>query len=80
MSKAISLPFSFDANGSIANTDDQKKIIQDRVVLVVMTLIGERVMRPNFGTYTRRTTFENYETAMSLVTQEITSEIGRAHV
>lgn len=68
---AISLPFSFDLNGSVAFTSDIKKIWQDRVVLVVMTLIGERVMRPNFGTNARRATFENDPQAITLIQHEV---------
>ena len=71
MSSAISLPFSFDANGAVSSTSDQKKIIQDRIVLVVMTLINERVMRPSFGTGVRRSAFENTDAALTLVRQEV---------
>lgn len=71
MSSAISLPFSFDADGRIGNTSDLKKIIQDRVVLVVMSLKTERVMRPNYGTNVRRSVFENVAAATSLIKQEI---------
>ena len=70
MSSAISLPFSFDANGAVGSTSDQKKIIQDRVVLVIMTLINERVMRPSFGTGVRRSAFENVQAAINLVNKE----------
>lgn len=71
MSKAISLPFSFDTEGRVASTTDLSKIIQDRVVIVIMTLVGERVMRHNFGTYARRASFENTLSAISIVKQEV---------
>jgi phage baseplate assembly protein W len=73
MSKAISLPFSFDTEGRVSNTTDLSKIIQDRVVLAIMTITGERVMRPNFGTYVRRAVFENIGEAVTLVEQEIST-------
>ena len=63
-SRAISLPFSFDSSGGVSYTTDNKKMWQDRVVLVVMTLLKERVMRPTFGSSAKATVFE----------------IGRAHV
>lgn len=69
--KAISLPFTFDTDGRIAGTTDFKKIIQDRVVLVVMTALEERVMRPTFGTNIRTATFENINNALELIRQEI---------
>lgn len=71
MSKAIALPFSFDSNGAIYSTTDQKKIMQDRVVLAIMTLISERVMRPVYGTKVRSSSFENTQEAISLIKQEI---------
>mgnify|MGYP006296022819 CR=1 FL=1 len=72
--KAISLPFTFDTDGRIASTQDFKKIVQDRVVLVVMTAINERVMRPNYGTNVRNAIFENVNNALSIIKQEI--EVG----
>jgi phage baseplate assembly protein W len=77
MSSAIALPFSFDANGRILTTQDQKKIMQDRVVLAVMTLTSERVMRPSFGTRVRGTSFENYSSAIDRVKQEIAQGFGK---
>ena len=47
--KALSLPFTFDSTGNIANTVDQSKIWQDKVRSAVGTILGERVMRSNFG-------------------------------
>lgn len=72
--KAISLPFSFDSDGRVSSTQDFKKIVQDRVVLVVMTAINERVMRPNFGTNVRNAIFENVNNALSIIKQEV--EVG----
>jgi len=69
--RAISLPFSFDVNGAVAYTEDPKKIIQDRVVIVVMTLLSERVMRPGFGTNVRGKVFENSSNLTNVLEQEI---------
>lgn len=46
---AISLPFRIDGYGRVASTTDPSKIWADRVRSVLMTTIGERVMRPFFG-------------------------------
>ena len=71
MSKAITLPFSFDSNGGISSTEDMKKIIQDRVVLVLMTYASERVMRPTYGTLVRGSSFENQAEAINMINREI---------
>jgi phage baseplate assembly protein W len=70
--RAISLPFSFNSSGELSYTTDLKKIIQDRVVLAVMTKLEERVMRPNFGSDVYNSLFENEGPATSIVTQAIT--------
>ena len=69
--RAISLPFSFNSAGEISYTTDLKKIIQDRVVLAVMTKLQERVMRPNFGSDVYDSLFENVSTAESIVSQAV---------
>ena len=71
MSKAITLPFSFDSNGGVSSTEDMKKIIQDRVVLVLMTYASERVMRPTYGTLVRGSSFENQAEAINMINREI---------
>jgi phage baseplate assembly protein W len=47
---AMSLPFMIDSYGKINTTDQQSKIWTDRVRSVIGTALGERVMRPEFGT------------------------------
>ena len=71
MSKAIALPFSFDSNGAVNNTQDPKKVLQDRIVLVVITYLGERVNRPNFGSNIKAVSFENMTEATQLIKQEV---------
>lgn len=74
--RAISLPFSFDSSGSVAYTTDEKKIWQDRIVLVVMSRLGARVMRPTFGSKAPDAAFESQQTAESSIRQAI--EVGFA--
>lgn len=69
--RAISLPFSFDSSGALSYTTDEKKIWQDRVVLVVMTRLSERVMRPTFGSTAADSAFENEATAEAAIQQAI---------
>jgi phage baseplate assembly protein W len=69
--RAIALPFSFDTAGSVAYVEDEKKIWQDRVVLVCMTNLNERIMRPTFGTSVASTLFENVNDSISLIQQTI---------
>lgn len=70
---AISLPFGFDSSGMVAHTSNSAKIWQDRVALVVMTRLGERVMRPGFGSDVPSVAFENMDTAITLCRQAITA-------
>jgi len=70
-STAISLPFSFNVNGGVSSTTDPAKILQDRITLMTMTLLGERVMRPNYGTNVRGAAFENIGTAITVIEQNI---------
>lgn len=42
-------PFQIDAAGSVLTTDDQGLIWSDRVASVIGTRVGERAMRPGFG-------------------------------
>jgi phage baseplate assembly protein W len=65
--RAISLPFSFNSAGEVSYTTDLRKIIQDRIVLAVMTRFDERVMRPNFGTAAKDAAFENETDAAATV-------------
>ena len=76
-SKAISLPFSFDASGSVADTIDDPKIWQDRVVVAVMTTLGERVMRPAFGGTIKDSLFESHDVALSFIDSSVALSFAR---
>jgi phage baseplate assembly protein W len=49
--KAIALPFKLDSYGKISVSSTSSEIWSDRVLSVMGTLKGERVMEPNFGTW-----------------------------
>lgn len=46
---SVSLPFSIDAYGKVGITRDYSKLWADRVRATIGTALGERVMRPQFG-------------------------------
>lgn len=69
--RAIALPFSFNSSGEVSYTTDLQKIIQDRVVMAVMTKLEERVMRPNFGSNVYDSLFENEGPATTIVSQAV---------
>jgi hypothetical protein len=68
---AISLPFSFNNFGQLSSSSDPKKIWQDRVLLVLMTRFGERVMRPDFGSNVSATLFEPDSVAIETIRRTI---------
>jgi phage baseplate assembly protein W len=71
--RAISLPFAFNSLGEISYTTDEKKIVQDRVTIAIMTRFGERVMRPNFGSTVHRALFENIDGAIDIINSAVTT-------
>jgi phage baseplate assembly protein W len=73
MERAIILPFSIDASGSILSSNNQSKIWQSRVIAAVMTHVGERVFRPKYGGTIKSSLFENSDAAVTLVTRSIES-------
>jgi phage baseplate assembly protein W len=47
--RAISLPFRIDGYGRVASTEDVRAIWAGRVRIVITTVLGERLNRPDFG-------------------------------
>jgi phage baseplate assembly protein W len=56
MSQSIAFPFHF-VNGRVATTTNTEDQLTNRVVSVLGTQIGERIMRPTYGTDTERFNF-----------------------
>lgn len=68
---AIALPFSINAYGRVNTTVERSKIWQDRVRSVIGTYLGERVMRPDFGSDVTDNVFESAEEAQTLIQTNI---------
>lgn len=69
--RAISLPFSIDSYGNVSSTKDQSKIWADKVRSVVGTTVGERVMRPDFGTQIPFATFNGRQVVADATKREL---------
>jgi phage baseplate assembly protein W len=71
MQRAIVLPFSIDSSGSILSSNDPRVIWQSRVTAAVMTEMGERVFRPEYGGKIKEALFQNSTDAANLVEASI---------
>ena len=69
---ALAFPFSIDDYGNVVYTTTQAEIWAARVKSVVGTLLGERVMRPGFGTNMRAVFFNTQEAEEDTIRKEIT--------
>lgn len=59
----VSLPFSISNSGKVSVTESQNDIWADRVLTVIGTNLGERVMNPFFGSKVALQTYDNSTTA-----------------
>lgn len=81
MGVVISLPFRFGVEQGVDNlyggetlvTQDYKTIWKDRVFVACLTLLGERVMRPNYGTGVLNSLFEDETRAADICKTTILS-------
>jgi len=64
---SVSLPFSIDAYGKVNVTRNYSKLWADRVRATVGTALGERVMRPQFGSLIPFQVFNGEEEAISSI-------------
>jgi phage baseplate assembly protein W len=71
MERAIVLPFSINSSGSILSSNDPRVIWQSRVTAAVMTEIGERVFRPEYGGKIKEALFQNSADAANLIESSI---------
>jgi phage baseplate assembly protein W len=63
---AIVWPFKFNTSGFVDSTTNQEKIFKDRIILVCLTQLGERVMLPNYGTRVPMSLFETEQNALDM--------------
>lgn len=77
MIKIIDYPFTFSKSSdgknisTVASTSDFKKIWQNRILLVLGTKPGERIMRPNFGSNLYSVLFETQQNALQIANTSI---------
>jgi phage baseplate assembly protein W len=75
--KAISFPFTLDPFGKTTSTNNQRKIYQDRVLTLLSTAVGERPMRPTYGTNIATAMFENQGDIDKAINDAIRSAISK---
>lgn len=68
---ALAFPFSIDEYGSVIYTTNQYEIWASRVKSVVGTVVGERVMRPTYGTDMTRVFFNTRDAAEETIRKEV---------
>jgi phage baseplate assembly protein W len=68
---ALAFPFSIDDYGNVVYTTNQYEIWAGRVKSVVGTVLGERVMRPTYGTDMKRVFFNTRDSAEETIRKEI---------
>ena len=76
MERAIVLPFSVDSSGTILSSNDQRVIWQSRVTSAVLTQIGERVFRPEYGGNIQGAVFQTLDDAASLAAASVQEVFG----
>jgi phage baseplate assembly protein W len=64
---AVTLPFTITPYGIVGTTEDQSKIWEDRVRTAVGTTLGERVMRPSFGSNVAAAVFQTEDGATETI-------------
>jgi len=69
--RAISLPFKIDDFGNVSSTISQEKIWVDRVRSAVGTRLNERVLLQDYGTEIPDNLFENTNTMISTIEEEV---------
>lgn len=74
---AIVWPFKFNSTGFVEHTYDQRKMWKDRIILLVLTSLGERVMLPNYGTLVPKSVFENEQDALEMCRKTISEAFSK---
>jgi phage baseplate assembly protein W len=58
MSATCAIPFQLDSTGAIQQVTDNNRALQDRVMALVSTVPGERLMRADYGVPTPNELFD----------------------
>lgn len=74
---AISFPFSVDTSGSIATATNDTEIWENRVRIVILTNLTERVMRPDFGSRIAGLIYENNYSTTRLAEQVVSAAFSK---
>lgn len=75
---AIAFPFSINQSGGVSfYKDNDAAIWQDRVRYVIFTQMGERVMRPDFGSRVQDLVFENNYSTTALATKIVAAAFAK---
>lgn len=75
--RAISLPFRIDGYGRVASTTDRAKINSDRVRSALMTSLGERVMRPTYGSLLPQSVFDSFDEVIETTEETVVEAFSR---
>lgn len=74
----MDLPFRVDAQGRIAFTSDSSRVLRNHVLAIIGTELGERVMRPGYGTSLQSLLFESdYEMTAVTIADDIQQALQR---
>jgi phage baseplate assembly protein W len=68
---ALKLPLSLDKSGNLVLATSQEDIWADRVRIALGTRIGERVMRPGYGTTIGEALFDTVTTTSEIISKEV---------
>lgn len=77
MAVQIALPFSFTNSGAVNVTNNDSKIWSDRIIVALMTRVGERLMLPKYGSNVAASVFENEDDAASILERELPGIFAR---
>ena len=68
----MDLPFKVDLQGRIAFTQDPSRVLRNHVLSIIGTELGERVMRPGYGTSLQSLLFDSdYDATAQVIADNI---------
>jgi len=74
----MDLAFKVDLQGRIAFTQDPSRVLRNHVLSIIGTELGERVMRPGYGTPLQSMLFEgDYELTSVMLSDDIRDALVR---